>query len=476
MRIKTIILTTLWLIGAGFSWAENSPASSPSIPVAPPASLAEKKIFTLRDCLEQVKQENPAVRAIRFNLEAMERRAKSIRALYLPQVTATGQIGYVTGESVSYFSVVGVQDPEVAVRKISGLHAYESGGGQLYMPLIKEGSFFGMNTSPAETIQQMNAEITRYSGDMTLQQILFNVTKTYLEVVASKNKLDLLLRQKDISDKQLLMVKAQLQYGLAIQSDVTSAELAAAQNESAYDAASNLALDAFLRMGLMLGIDNPKTFAIEVAYPPMPKLPSYPMLMAMIQGDHPNVMKQEAVVKQARAQLALDQNKIWPTVEFRGNYAYADAMSQPGNDLWTSFVTVNVPIFDFGILHNQTRADLAAVEAQNLQLQQTRDDLQQSLFDAYIAIRDNTYAAAAINSRVAVAHKAFQKVEILQRSESVPLLQAIETEQAYLTLRLEQEDITSKHILSYAQLQSVVAGRWNWLDQPTMASVQVKTP
>ncbi len=476
MRMKRTILIFAWLACAGFSWAANSSGMSSSLPVAKPAPSPDKKIFTLRDCLERVKQQNPAVRAIRFNLEAMDRRAKSIRAMYLPQLTATGQIGYVTGESVSYFSVLGVHDPEVAVRNIQGLHAYESGGGQLYMPLIKEGSFFGVNTPPSATIQQMNTEITRYAGEMTLQQILFNVTKTYLEVVTSKDKLDLLQHQKSLSDKQLQVVKAQFHYGMATQADVSSAELEAIQNTNACDAATDLALDAFLRMGMMLGIDDPASFALEVSYPPMPKLPSYPMLMAMVRGDHPTMMKQEAVVKQAKAQLTMDQDKIWPTVEYRGNYTYADDVSSPGkngNDLWTSFVTVNVPIFDFGILHNQARADLAALEAQNLQLQQTRDDLQQSLFDAYIAIRDNTYAAAAINSKVIAARKAFQKVEILQQSDAVPLTQFLNTEQTYLTLRLEQEDVTSRHILSYAQLQSVVAGRWNWMDQPAAVSARI---
>jgi len=479
MRIKTIILTTVWLVAAGFSWAANSPspASSSSAPVAQPAPPPNKKVFTLRDCLARVKEENPGIRAIRFNLEAMDRHAKSIRALYLPQITGTGQIGYVEGESISYFSVLGVQDPEFTGRKISGLNAYESGGALLYMPLVKDGSFFGINTPPSETIQQMNTAITRYTGDMTLQQMLYNVTKTYLEVVTAKNKLILLQNQKNLSDKQLQMVKVQFQYGMATQSDVSSAELAAIQNANACDAAANLALEAFLRMGMMLGVDDPASFAIEIAYPPMPKLPSYPVLMAMIQGDHPNIMKQEAVVNQAKAQLTLDQDRIWPTVEYRGSYTYADAISPPGEngrDLWTSFVTVNVPIFDFGILHNQARSDLAALEAQNLQLQQTRDNLQQSLFDAYIAIRDNTYAAAAINSQVSNARKAFQKVEILEQSAAAPLSQVLTTEQNFLTLRLQQEDVTSQHILSYAQLQSVVAGRWNWLDQPSAVTAQLE--
>jgi outer membrane protein TolC len=471
MRIKTTIIIVAWL-----TWTVTPSISAQSIPVAQPAPPSGKKVFTLRDCLEKVKQENPAIRAIRFNLEAMDRRAKSIRALYLPQVTANGQAGYVTGESINYFSVLGVQDREVIARKISGLHSYESGGGQLYMPLIKDGSFFGINTPPSETIQQMNTEITRYSGEMTLQQILFNVTKTYLEVVTAKNKLDLLQHQKSLSEKQLSKVKVQLNYGLALQSDVSAAELAAVQNANAFEAASDLALSAFLRMAMMLDIKDPQSFAIEIAYPPMPKLPSYPMLMAMVGGDHPGIMKQEAVIKQAQAQLALDQNKIWPTVEYHGSYTYADDVSPPGHDgrdLWTSFVTVNVPVFDFGILHNQTRADLAALEAQNLQLQQTRDDLQQSLFDAYIAIRDNTYAAAAINSKVAAARTAFQKVEISQQLESASLSQVIDTEQNYLTLRLAQENVTSQHILSYAQLQSVVGGRWNWLDQPSAVSARI---
>ena len=48
---------------------------------------------------------------------------------------------------------------------------------------------------------------------------------------------------------------------------------------------------------------------------------------------------------------------------------------------------------------------------------------------------------------------------------------SIDHEQNYIEARLAQEDATLRNILSYAQLQNVVAGRWNWLDAATAAPV-----
>ncbi len=424
-------------------------------------------VLTLKDCLDRVMNQDPAIRALRFNLEALDRRARAVRASYLPQLIATGQAGFVSGQSTSYFSVTGVEDPEVIRKDIPGLTGYRSAGGQLTMPLINGGSFFGINTPPAATAKEKEKEASGYGYELTTQQILYSVTTTYLSIIASKNKLQLFEMQRIVSDRQLAMTKGQLQFGLATQADVDAAEKTALGNRIAYEAAAGLAVESFLELSLMLGIDDPESFTIQTNYPAMPKLPSYPALLALIQDHQPSVLEQEALLGEAKAQLALDQNRIWPTVNFQGNYAYADAFTSTDASLWTAFFTVNVPVFDFGVLHQTARADLAAVQASALNVETAKSDLLQNLYTAYSAIRDNTYAAASVNSDVATAEKAWKKTEVLQSTEAITLGQVLANEQAYIAARIEQEDTTLKNILSYAELQVVVGGRWNWLADDT---------
>jgi outer membrane protein TolC len=466
MRITTILLLE-WILASGMIWADPAPSAQM---VVTPALPKATTVVTLKDCLKRVLAQDPAIRALRFDMEALDRRARAVRASYLPQLIATGQAGYVAGQSTSYFSVIGVNDPTVVRKDIPGLTGYRSGGGQLSMPLINGGSFFGFNTPPAATAREKEKEATGYGYELTTQQILYTVTNTYLSIVASKNKLELLEKQRLVSERQLAMVKGQFEFGLATQGDLDAAERTARDNQLAYETASELSVDSFLQLSLMLGIDNPQTFSIETSYPPMPKLPSYPTLMALIQDHQPSILQQEALLGQARAQLALDQNRIWPTVNFQGNYAYADNFSGPGASLWTAFFTVNVPIFDFGVLHQTARADLASVEAGSMRVEAAKSDLLQNLYAAYSGIRDNTYAAATINSQAAAATKQWKKTEILQKMDAITLEQALTNEQSYIGSRLQQEDTTLRNILAYAQLQSVVGGKWNWLDSDTKPS------
>jgi len=424
-----------------------------------------KMVLTLKECLRRVMAEDPAIRALRFDLDSLDHRARAIRDSYLPQLIATGQTGFVSGQSTSYFSVTGTFDPNVVRKDIPGLTGYRSGGGQLTMPLINGGSFFGINTPPAATAAEMEKQATGYGYELSTQQILFAVTNVYLSVIAAKNKLELLNRQRVLSQKQLGMYKAQLEYGLDTQSDVDSAEKTAQENQLAYDTDSGLAVESFLELSLMLGIDDPQSFSIATTYPDMPKLPSYPMLLALLQDHQPSVLQEEAILGQAKAQLALDQNRVWPTINFQGNYAYADAYTSTNASLWTAFFTVNVPIFDFGVLHQTARADLATVQADAMRVEAQKTTLLQNLYSSYSAIRDNTYSAAQVNSQVASLLKQWQKTQVLQDMQAITLAQALNNEEAYLTARLSQEDITLRNILSYAQLQVVVGGKWNWLGE-----------
>ena len=471
MNVKKTIYTFGFLaLAAGFNFNYAGPAMS-----APPARPAPPQVLTLKDCLQRVMAENPAVRALRFDLEALERRAAAIRESYLPQLIATGQVGYVSGSSISYFSVIGVRDPEVLRGNISGLDAYRSGGGQLTFPLINGGSFFGINTPPAATVKQMELKATGAGYELTVQQILYSVTNTYLAVVIAKNKLELLDRQRKLANEQYHIAKEQLPYGLDTQGDVDTAQKAALQSEQAYEADTALAVQSYLELSMMLGLDDPHSFAIQATYPPMPKLPTYPFLISLIQDHHPSVIQQEAVLGEAKAQLAYDQNRIWPTVNYQGNYAYADDFSNPGANLWTSFVTVNIPIFDFGVLHNTARADLATVEADSLRVQAAKDDLLQNLYASYSAIRDSTYAAAAINGQVAAVSKQIRKNDILQSNQSISTGQYLATQLTFLQLRIAQEDTTLRNILTYAQLQNVTAGKWQWLNLPATPPLTAET-
>jgi len=461
MNMQTTAIVLLgWILTGGMIWADPAPPAQMVVTSHLPKTAT---VLTLKDCLNRVMAEDPAIRAIRFDMEALDRRARAVRASYLPQIIATGQTGFVSGQSTSYFSVLGVDDPTVVRRDIPGLTGYRSAGGQITMPLINEGSFFGMNTPPAATAKEEEKEANGYAYEMTTQDILYSVTSTYLYIIAAKNKLQLLEQQRVVSNRELAMAQAQLNFGLATQADVDTAEKTAQENQMAYEAASGLAVESFLQLSLMLGIDNPESFVVQTNYPAMPMLPSYPVLMALIEDHQPSVLEQEALLGEAKASLALDQNRIWPTVNFQGNYAYADGYSSTNASLWTAFVTVNVPIFDFGVLHQTARSDLASVQAHALDVEAAKSDLLQNLYMAYSAIRDNTYAAATTNSEVASAEKEWKKTEILQTAEAIPLGEILANEQAYITARIGQEDTTVRNILSYAHLQSVVGGRWNWL-------------
>lgn len=456
--MKKIILM---LCAAAAATASLSAEQAP--PAAPAPAVKTPVVLTLQDCLRKVKRQSPAVLALGFDLEALDRRARAARASYLPLLTAQGQAGYVTGGSTSFFSVIGVTDAEVLRNQIETIRSYRSGGGQISMPLVKEGSFFGLNTPPAAEVKKQEKEIARHGGKVTEQEVLFTVARMYLEVMVARHKLELLDRQRKVSSLQLEMVKSKLPYGLAMQEEVDKAALAMSQNEIAYETAVDLAVGSFLRLSMMLNMDDPKSFSIDTSYPPMPKLPTFQAMVDLVGNGHPLVLQQEAVVQRAKAQLGFDQGRIWPTVTAQGAYTYADDFNPPGSDLWTGFILVNAPIFDFGALHQTAKASLSSFRAESLRVAQVRDDVQQQLYEAYLGIRDSAHKAASINMQIATAEKEVRRVDVLKSMGAITMKESTETEQEYISQRLQQEDATLQHMLSYAQLQVASGGKWEWL-------------
>ena len=137
---------------------------------------------------------------------------------------------------------------------------------------------------------------------MTTQEIIYTVTNVYLSIIVAKDKLELLERQRKLSDKQVAMVKKQIGYGLATQQDVDNAEQVAEQNEVAYEAAAGLAVQSFIKLGLMLGIDDPHSFTIQTDFPPMPPLPTFESMVNLLQDHQPLVLQQQALLGAAKAQ------------------------------------------------------------------------------------------------------------------------------------------------------------------------------
>jgi outer membrane protein TolC len=456
--IPTLVFGAILSIFSG--WAVTTPEQPPT----------GKKVLTLSDCLQRIRSISPALRAVRLDVETYERRARALRASYLPVLTANAQGGYLAGNPTSFFTVNGATEPEIQRNEIPSVGSYRSGGANLTVPLIRDGSIFGLNDPPAARIKRADAQISKYGEISTEQQELYAVTRNYLDILSSQNKLILLKRLTEVSKLQYDLAATKFSAGIITQQDLDTARENWQQNLISSQTASDLAVESFLRLTLMLNISDPEAYTLQMEYPTMPKIPAYSEMVKFL-NSHPDVLQQEATIDKAKSQLALDQGKIWPVVGLSGNYTYADDAHRiepkNGSAIWTSFLTVNAPVFDFGSLHQNARGSLASVDAESQRLSVAKENVRQRLYDAYSNIRDNTYQAASLNSRVAKALTQFKKSQVLSNSGAVTTTLAYQNEQDYINIRLQQEDTTVSHILSFAQLQIAVAGKWSWYTGPT---------
>jgi len=413
--------------------------------------------LNLRQYLATITALSPKIIALRLDEAAAYYEAKSRYASYLPQLSFDAGVGYIHGRSLRGFF-----NPFGGLPSAVGDRWFTQEGPGLTIPIYREGSFLGINVPPEVERKRADTQVSKFRGSLTEQSVIRTATDAYLQAIKATHLLELRTQHFALAQEEDARVENRAGSALATAEEVGLAKLLLESSRASFEAAQGEAIYSFLAVAALVGRDA-DTIRIQDSYPEAAPLPNFETIAGISSVQHPKVRMQEATIRGAQANVALQRSRLLPSVTADSyDFQYGDFHGDAANQ-WVSVLSVHVPVWDFGEAYLATKAARIKLQAEIERRAAVEQDLRKDLVDALVNIKQSAGNFARAGGEVVEAQRVATRLE-----EQAKLDQALlfDLNMSKLKLLDKKEELEQAHyelLHRYALYQEATGGQWKWI-------------
>ena len=328
----------------------------PSVVVQVEAIYDLSQPLTLKQCIEIANKNSSVIKNAKIGAEIAGLRVKNAQALYYPDLFLNG--GYSASKQVDFGFERNNYNFGVTGRYTIWDH------GQRNIGLLQA---------------QENKNVVDVQNDQVRQNLVFQVTQAYYEVLKAQELVKVDKQNLDRSRENRERVEAYVEAGIQIEADIATAQVREANSELALLNDQNQLDIALANLPRIMGL-NPAT-RIRVIENKEPKNKVGTVDISLDEAiNHaikarPEFMVNKSNIKQTEYALRLAKLNRFPKLNAQYNHDfnlddYVDDTEDLGHlRYWRFAATLDFPIFDGGITKRR-------VDELELQLDRTREDLE----------------------------------------------------------------------------------------------------
>ncbi len=371
-------------------------------------TIAQKKIWTLEECVTYAVENNLSIQQFELDLENSYIDKSDAIGAFLPDLNGT-----LNGQSNTGLSFDPTNNQPVNTTQIT------SSGSVTSSVLL----FDGVRNIHRLNRAKLNAIANQYRLDDLVNDIRLNVAINYLSILSNKEATKVAKALYAITEQDLNKTKELVESGVVARGDLLEIEATAATREQQIINAENEVLISRINLAQLLQITDYENFDIsdaEFEVPPAEILKNSPKVIfdkAMSYWYETKFF--ETNVKLAEKDLSMAKGLAYPTLSafFNYNTRYSDQFLDPitgqvipfGEQLWindgTGYgVQINIPVFNGFSTRNSIKRSQIDVKKAELQLEQNKLDLETNINQAYVDVVNSSKAyEAALKTREARA-------------------------------------------------------------------------
>ena len=428
---------------------------------------------TLKDIVVAAIQHSPQLSSGRHMSAEYAAAIKKTRATTLPYFSSQLQAYEINGNPATQWYPLGIFQPENGTFGQRNRNAHWGAVGieqiGVAYPLLFEGSVLGLNDVPAVAAARAQMSGQDAVNLLTEQKVVLDVVNDYLYATTYRRESQAEQQIIELESKQLEIVQEQVRLGLKLpqQMEILQAQVDAAKKVR--DSANENARNFRLMLATLTGNQGGQELELGGDQPSLAPLPPLEGFLDQVMPGHPALRVQNTKVEVARQQLRVDEANFYPTAIMNSNLTGAQDLEYfNGNNLhprptaFQSYLTVNVPLYDFGQRKAAISESREAVLSQQDLVKQADLDIRSSIAQAYNDVHQDDEILAGIRGNLIAANQALELAQAQHDEGQIDQLALITAELASLQQTAIVEIAELPERLKYAELQNLSGGTWHW--------------
>ncbi|WP_026348583.1 TolC family protein [Eudoraea adriatica] len=369
-------------------------------------AMAQKKIWTLEECVTYAVENNLSIQQFELDLENATIDKSDAIGAFLPNLNGT-----LNGQSNTGLSFDPTNNQPVNTTQIT------SSGSVTSSAIL----FDGLRNVHRLNRAKLNAVANQYRLDDLVNDIRLNVAISYLRILSSKEAAKVARALYAVTEQDLIRTRELVESGVVARGDLLEIEATAATREQQIINAENDVLINRISLAQLLQITDYENFDISDV--------DFEVPAASILKNSPKTIFDKALtywyetkffetnVELAEKDLALAKGAASPTLSAFVNYntRYSDQFLDPitgqvipfKEQLWINDgiafgAQINIPVFNGWSTRNNIKRSQISVKKAELDLEQNKLDLETNINQAYVDVVNSSKAYdAAVKTREA---------------------------------------------------------------------------
>lgn len=400
---------------------------------------------TLTEALVSTYQNNPELIAAREELKTTDEKMYKAISGFLPKIEYSASKINQKQDTTSSLTELKTEDWIDSKAKKSTLE-------------LKQNVFSGGQSVMAVKIAQYTIEAGRQNLLAKEQEILLSAIEAYLEVIKTKNTLEISKENYAAYEKKYNAVKEKLEVGVARQADLADAGARKANASTSLTVAIgkyNAAVASYIQI---IGIEPDNLDAGYI----LVKAPANEMeLMQHSLVHNPQLLNVTLQKKIADISVTSTAASMLPSVDVGGTIGknWQDTrgsnINQPYTNSKTVFVSVTVPIYNQGLEYSNIRTSSAEAARWKYLLKNTKASVTQSTvatWNQYISAQD---AVKSSEEAVKAARVALDSKQQEYEEGLTTLTELLDIQENLFQYRLKLEEAKETADLSYYKMSSL---------------------
>jgi outer membrane protein len=247
------------------------------------------------------------------------------------------------------------------------------------------------------------------TADSSVQQTVFSVVQSYFGVIAGNDALAAAKTAEDAAFRTVQIVRALQKGGAATLGDVLQAETAYDQAVLSSVQAAQTAKTSLGTLAITIGVNADSPIKLDAAEPVPTEVPALTArmsdLMAEAMRQRPDLAAAQAQVDSAVADITVARAAGRPSIALTGGHDRIDASGVPLQNYSQVGLQLTVPIFTGFSVGYSVRQSQAALEIRDVNAEQVRLSVSQSVWNGYYALDSANQQLAATGTLIATADK-----------------------------------------------------------------------
>lgn len=404
--------------------------------------------WSLQECVDHALENNIQIRTSALQAEIDKNNLEAARWNYAPGVSASGNVGWNFGLNIDpVTNQISRTSRNTASARVSA-NWLVFDGGRLYNTIARNNLNYMARLMDLEDVKN---------------DVRLNVASAYLQVMLNREILEVARQQKRISQLQVDQTRKLVEAGSLPMGDLLQFEAQLARDEQNLISSENAVLISKLNLANILQLEDPAAFEIDS---PELRMPDEAVIARGPQSIFQVAMDQQPDIEAAQTRIDANeegvdiaQSSYYPSLSFTGSIGsnYSDQILEPTDfrtvnqpigvtesnenvfplqpslvpqdfvqtpffqqieDNVNEFVGINlsVPIFNRMQVKNQVQNARVNLELSKLQLENTKNQLRQTIYQAHADAKAsfNTFLAAekAVESSQASFEYAEDRYEV----------------------------------------------------------------